>query len=207
MPSHVAFGSSGGPEYRTEIVQTASGHEYRNSLWRTPLRRYNITSGRRPLADIQAFANFFNARSGRLYGFLWRDWFDDKSSLQGPIHPEDQVLAPAGTSRQLFNLVKLYENNSAHSVRRILKPRRENFKLAINGELKAINQDFTLDTQVGQVQFRTPIASDARITAGFEFYVPVRFDVDALDVELISFDAGYLPSVPMVEIRLIDAGT
>jgi uncharacterized protein (TIGR02217 family) len=30
--------------------------------------------------------------------------------------------------------------------------------------------------------------------------VPVRFDTDRLDVELTSFDAAYLPDIPLVEI-------
>ena len=33
FPLAVAFGSSGGPERRTEIVALASGHEERNARW------------------------------------------------------------------------------------------------------------------------------------------------------------------------------
>ncbi len=42
----------------------------------------------------------------------------------------------------------------------------------------------------------------AAITAGFEFDVPVRFDTDRLDINLVSFAAGDIPAIPLVEIRL-----
>jgi len=31
--------------------------------------------------------------------------------------------------------------------------------------------------------------------------VPVRFDTDRLDVELTSFDAAEVPSIPLIEVR------
>jgi uncharacterized protein (TIGR02217 family) len=38
------------------------------------------------------------------------------------------------------------------------------------------------------------------VTAGFEFDVPVRFDADELDIDLSAFEAGAIPSVPLIEI-------
>jgi uncharacterized protein (TIGR02217 family) len=40
------------------------------------------------------------------------------------------------------------------------------------------------------------------VTAGFEFDVPVRFDTDLIQVSVASFQAGDLPAVPVVEVRL-----
>ena len=42
----------------------------------------------------------------------------------------------------------------------------------------------------------------AAITAGFEFDVPVRFDTDYLEVDLSHFEAGQIPNIPIVEIRI-----
>ena len=44
------------------------------------------------------------------------------------------------------------------------------------------------------------MTSDGRITAGFAFDVPVRFDTDHLVLSLSAFEAGQLPSVPLVEV-------
>jgi len=40
------------------------------------------------------------------------------------------------------------------------------------------------------------------ITAGYEFDVPVRFDTDRIQTSLASFQAGEVPNVPVVEIRV-----
>ena len=44
-------------------------------------------------------------------------------------------------------------------------------------------------------------AVDAEVTAGFLFDVPVRFDIDRLDIELSSFDAADAPAIPLIEVR------
>ena len=38
------------------------------------------------------------------------------------------------------------------------------------------------------------------VTAGFLFDVPVRFDIDAIEVDLSAFEAGEIPRIPVVEI-------
>ena len=43
-------------------------------------------------------------------------------------------------------------------------------------------------------------AAGAAVRAGFEFDVPVRFDIDRIDVSLATFEAGRIPSIPLVEI-------
>jgi uncharacterized protein (TIGR02217 family) len=45
-------------------------------------------------------------------------------------------------------------------------------------------------------------AEGAAVTAGFEFDVPVRFDADRLEVNLSLIEAGSIPNIPIVEIRL-----
>jgi uncharacterized protein (TIGR02217 family) len=39
------------------------------------------------------------------------------------------------------------------------------------------------------------------VTVGFAFDVPVRFDTDRLDVNLVAFEAGDAPAIPILEIR------
>ncbi|MGL5447074.1 MAG: DUF2460 domain-containing protein, partial [Rhabdaerophilum sp.] len=41
----------------------------------------------------------------------------------------------------------------------------------------------------------------ATVTAGFAFDVPVRFDTDFLEIDLSAFEAGAIPSIPLIEIR------
>ena len=41
-----------------------------------------------------------------------------------------------------------------------------------------------------------------QVTAGFEFDVPVRFDTDRIQTSVASFQAGDVPDVPVVEVRV-----
>jgi uncharacterized protein (TIGR02217 family) len=43
-------------------------------------------------------------------------------------------------------------------------------------------------------------AAGALVQAGFEFDVPVRFDIDRIDVNLAHFDAGRIPTIPLTEV-------
>jgi bacterioferritin-associated ferredoxin len=47
---------------------------------------------------------------------------------------------------------------------------------------------------------RAPLGAEVR--AGFEFDVPVRFDTDRIQTSVASFQAGEVPSVPVLEVRL-----
>jgi uncharacterized protein (TIGR02217 family) len=38
------------------------------------------------------------------------------------------------------------------------------------------------------------------IRAGFEFDVPVRFAIDRIDINMTAFEAGRIPSIPLMEI-------
>ncbi len=61
---------------------------------------------------------------------------------------------------------------------------------------------FACDPTTGLVTFaagRVP-PPGAAVTAGFAFDVPVRFDTDALTIDLAAFTAGEIPKVPLVEI-------
>ena len=57
------------------------------------------------------------------------------------------------------------------------------------------------DPLSGIVTLAEAPAEGAMVTASFEFDVPVRFDVDRLDIELSSFDAAEVPSIPLIEVR------
>jgi uncharacterized protein (TIGR02217 family) len=56
-------------------------------------------------------------------------------------------------------------------------------------------------TSTGDIVFSAAPPGGSAITAGFLFDVPVRFDTDRLDLSLTHFEAGDIPSIPLVEIR------
>jgi len=203
FPTNIALGATGGPERRTEIVTLGSGAEERNSAWAHSRRRYNAGLGLRSLDDVHQLIAFFEARHGRLYGFRWKDRADCKSCAPGQsIAAADQAIGTGDGTTRAFQLVKTYASGGASYVRAIRKPVAASLRAAVNGVAKAEGTDFTLDTVTGIVSFSAAPASGAAVTAGFEFDVPVRFDTDFLEINLAAFEAGSVPNVPVVEVRL-----
>jgi uncharacterized protein (TIGR02217 family) len=54
---------------------------------------------------------------------------------------------------------------------------------------------------LGTVSFEDAPAPGAQVKAGFRFDVPVRFAEDRLSVSRATFQAGEIPSVPLIEVR------
>ena len=62
--------------------------------------------------------------------------------------------------------------------------------------------DYSLESQTGLVTFVSPPVAGEIVTAGFEFDVPVRFDTDRIEISLAAMEAGEIPSIPVVEVRV-----
>ena len=77
-------------------------------------------------------------------------------------------------------------------------------RIAVDGVEKTDGVDWSCDPVTGLVTFEAGAvpADGASVTAGFAFDVPVRFDIDRLEINLTGFDAGDIPTIPLVEIRL-----
>ena len=203
FPSAISFGSTGAVERRTEVVALVSGHEHRNTPWEQSRRRYDAGLGVRSLDDLEAVLAFFEARRGRLYGFRWKDWLDHKSSSpSAPPAPTDQLLGTGDSATTDFALVKVYAPGTNEFRRPITKPVAGTVRVAVDGVELTEGPDFTVDATTGVVSLSTPPPAGASITAGFEFDVPVRFDTDAIHVNVAAFEAGEIPSIPIVEVRI-----
>ncbi|SOC07700.1 DUF2460 domain-containing protein [Rhodobacter maris] len=203
FPANLSFGSVGGPERRTEIVTLANGFEERNSPWAHARRHYDAGVGLRSLDDVGRLIAFFEARGGQLHGFRWKDWADYKScaASRTPDY-EDQFLGLGDGVTRAFALRKLYASGGAEYYRPVTKPVEGTVTAGIQGDHQAEAVNFSVNFTDGYVTFFEPPAEGARITAGFEFDVPVRFDTDRIAVSVQSFQAGDLPQVPVVEVRV-----
>lgn len=202
-PANLSFGSTGGPERRTEIVTLANGFEERNTPWAQSMHRYDAGSGLRSLDDLAALIAFFEARKGPLYAFRWKDWSDYKSCLPSQTPgPLDTEIGRGDGVRTVFPLQKVYLSGPSSYARLISKPVAGTVQVAVAGLPKVEGTEFTYDAATGLVTFAFPPDIDAQVTAGFEFDVPVRFDADRIQVSVASFQAGEVPDVPVVEVRV-----
>ena len=202
FPLRLALGTSGGPHRRTDIVSLSNGRETRNNRWKDARRRYDAGSGLRSLSDLYDVLSFFEARAGQLYGFRFRDPVDFKSSgPAGTISSADQRIGTGDGATRVFQLSKTYQDAGGAAERTIAKPVASSVVLQVSG-VPVSSGDFTLDATTGNLTFRptaTP-ANGAIIRAGFLFDVPVRFDIDRIEIDLEAFKAGRIPSIPLIEI-------
>lgn len=200
FPLSIALGSTGGPERRTIVSTAGSGFEHRNSQWADSKRRFNAGTGLKTDQDIYTLVDFFEERRGKLIGFRWRDRRDCRS--KGPRESvlfTDQVIGTGTGALTTFQLKKQYGKIFNPYTRNIKKPVAGTVKVGVNGVQVS---NWTVDTTTGIITFAAAPANGASITAGFEFDVPVRFDTDMLEINLSAFDAGEVPDVPVVEIKL-----
>lgn len=196
FPIGIGAQASASPTMSTQIVTSASGHEYRNANWQGARLRFDAGPGVRSEDELETLIAFFRARRGPAQAFRFRDPFDHSSNaMTGTPEPTDQLIGTGDGAASLFALVKQYGEGEE---RRIAKPAAGSVRVAIDGVEQATG--WTLD-DAGRVSFDTPPASGTSITAGFLFDVPVRFAEDRIEVNRASFLAGDMPSVPLVEVR------
>jgi uncharacterized protein (TIGR02217 family) len=172
--------------FSTAVVTTASGAEQRNSDWADARLRFDAGPGVRGEAELGELIGFFRARRGAAIGFRLEDPFDHEAA--------DEMLGTGDGARTEFALVKRYGDQE----RRITRPVAGSVEVSVAGEARL--SGWTLEPG-GRVRFDAPPAAGAEVRASFRFDVPVRFAEDRLSVSRATFEAGEIPSVPLIEIR------
>jgi uncharacterized protein (TIGR02217 family) len=204
FPAGASFGATGGPERVNEIVALTSGFEQRNQRLAHSLRRYDAGTGIRTLDDLNAVLSFFEARRGSLFAFRFRDPFDFKSCRPGEaVSPLDQAIGTGDGVQLQFQLVKRHGEGDDAYARPIAKPVAGTVRVAVDGTERESPADFAVDHLTGIVSFEpgSVPGAGAAVTAGFEFDVAVRFDIEQIAVSLAAFEAGQIPSIPLKEVK------
>jgi uncharacterized protein (TIGR02217 family) len=203
FPASLSFGAVGGPERRTDVVTLVNGHEERNTPWAHSRRHYDAGLGMRSLDDVEALIGFFEARQGQMYGFRWKDWADYKSCLpSATVSFRDQVIARGDGKQTQFQLIKNYRSGEQVYARPITKPVLGTIRVGVEADELREGTQYTVDVTTGIVTLSYAPNLGEEITAGFEFDVPVRFDTDRIQSSVASFQAGEVPNVPVIEVRV-----
>ena len=203
FPASLSFGALGGPTRRTDVVALANGFEERNTPWAHSRRQYDAGLGLRSLDDVETLIAFFEARRGQMHGFRWKDWADFRSCLASEtISHTNQVIAHGDGRQTQFQLMKNYRSGVHVYTRPIVKPVLGSVRIGVAGTELREAAEFELDVATGEIVLSEAPIEGAEITAGFEFDVPVRFDTDGIHASVASFQAGEVPDVPVVEVRV-----
>ena len=203
FPPSLSFGSVGGPQRRTDVVTLANGFEERNTPWAHSRRVFDAGLGMRSIDDVQALTAFFEARYGQMYGFRWKDWADFKSCGSSlTVAFDDQVIGFGDGVQTDFQLIKTYASGGHSYLRPITKPVQGSVRVGVEQDELQEAVDYEIDTATGIVRFGNAPDRDMVVSAGYEFDVPVRFDTDRILVSVASFQAGQVPNVPVIEVRV-----
>lgn len=184
FPLALAFGASGGPTHSVDIVTLASGREVRNSAQSRARRRYNAMTGVKSAEDALVLSRFFEARSGPLHSFRFRDPIDHKAT--------EVPLGVGDGTRTEFALVKFYDT----VLRPITKPVAGSVLVKVDG----LPVSASVDALTGRVTLVAAPATDAVITASFAFDVPVRFAQSDLTLSLDTHGAISATDIPLIEV-------
>lgn len=197
FPLCPGYSFEGGPRYSTSIVSYGGGRELRNRNNTYPLHDWVVTATRKQ-SEIEALRSFFHQCGGRAEVFLFKDWGDFKSCATGDdISATDQLLGYGGTDLA-FPLIKAYGSGDHEQLRLIPKPKAGTLTVAIDG---MVTSAWSFDDDTGSVVLDAYAADGAVVTAGFEFWVPARFDADNLQMVIENLRVASI-SVAITEVRL-----
>jgi uncharacterized protein (TIGR02217 family) len=169
LPSYIADGATGGPEYRTTIVETGNGQEQRVAQWQRPRHRWTISTPPDDREAHEKMLSFFHGRRGKLRGFRFRDINDSEA--------ENQPLVPIAVST--LQMYRLYWSGGQGVSRLIRKPVAGSVLVFLNGAV--VNPaNWTLNASTGAVTIVGGFLPGVYTWSG-KFDVPVRFDTDQMD--------------------------
>lgn len=210
FPDDIAYGARSIPGYFTDVITVQAKHEHRDQKFDYPRTAYDVSYGIRDTDDLIYVLNFFHACSGRGIAFRFKDWADYKScNTDESISALDQLIGVGDGSEDEYQLIKTYTKGALSRTRRIQWLPDEQYYGEVDPNTQVIisvddvtltyEDDWDYDPDGGMIYFVSPPGNGLEIKAGYEFYVPCRFDTDRL---IVSLDTDDLASaqIPIVEV-------
>lgn len=199
-------GWGGNVRYNTDITIGKSGAEVRNANWEDPLLSFNAAFAVKTYADIATLVTFFHNCKGREQSFLVKDYSDYAITRTN--------IGTGDGSDVTYQLVKKYVHGVIGTyTRTITKPKAlegvGGVRVWVNNvELAAAAYSFSSTSGIITLS-AAPTAGHAVEASCDEFYVPCRFDIDELPIELLNWwvqsSADYanvnIPEIPLKEVR------
>ncbi len=202
FPTDISYRSRGGPQFRTNVIETDGGTERRVSHWSTPRYRYDVSYGIKTWDQLSDVLKFYKARRGVANGFRFKDFLDFSTASDGRSSPasDDGSIETGNGAEVDFQMKKVYTQGGVSVVRDITKPITDTMVCQVNGTPTTA---FSVNTTTGIITFDVAPPNGQDIEAGCEFDIPVRFaneSDESMRASLDSFDEGGVESIPLVEL-------
>ncbi|MDD2870300.1 DUF2460 domain-containing protein [Neomegalonema sp.] len=205
LPPDVSSGFTRRDADGVEIVRLDSGAEERNRRWSRVRRSWTAGYRLRNIERLTRLADFWEARGGRAFGFRMRDWLDWNTNMgrkgcAAPTPCDDLLVDLRKHDGALqIPIYRTKHNFGRQSRRRIFKPRCGCgwFRIAVDGA--EMREGWTVDPARGIVTFESLPSGDC-VTWGGIYDAPVRFDMDALQIDLAAPSIGEAVNLALVEL-------
>lgn len=194
LPEDIERGAQGGPQFMTNVFTLSSGYEKRNIDWERSRGRWDISYGMDTKANHEEVLAFFYARRGRAYGFRFKDWTDYQVG-----RTEKQQIAVGNNAQTKFQIVRRYTDGTFTFDRPLTRIVAGTTRVFLDAAEQLAGWSVNADT--GIVTFDTAPLAAVSVGIICEFDVPVRFNVDALELSAVRDDAFTLPAIEIVELR------
>jgi uncharacterized protein (TIGR02217 family) len=194
FPPKISWGSSGGPGFKTSTFAVDSGLIGGVVEWERLRAAYSVHLNFLTEAQMDAVQDHFYAMRGMAIGFRYKDWNDYTLGNQN-------FFVGDGTTT-VFQLFKRYASAQYKVDRIIRKPVTGTLgNILLDNVIKTDGVDYTVDYTTGEVTWAVaPVRGSVGRISFVEFDVPVRHNIDFLDVVMEDFDRQVVPTLPMVEI-------
>lgn len=193
LPIGVEVAGIGGPRFSTAITPSASKKEKRFSYMLKPRREYTAAFNPDLVAEI---LDIYNSGLGPRFGFMARDWGDYRFTKEVLA----QIESTDGNAFQISKTYKrknYFDSSIVRSVTRdLLRPDPAATTIFVND---VEDTSFTLIDD-GIVVSASSFDTSDIITATGEFFVPVRFTDDSLDLLMNAPDVNSIQSLKLIEI-------
>jgi len=177
-------------------AQSQGGAMKINIVWSRTLRQYEFGTVPLPVQIWQTLEGLHEVTEGGAYGFLVQDPKDCTA--------DDDTGKATLISGTDYQLIKRYTSagSAQFKDRTITRPKPVGFILKISGTPTGA---YTLDDETGVIEIPAAPAASAVSWSGV-FYVPVHFQSDTIDWDLVIAGAAEMryaagPSVVLEEVR------
>lgn len=199
LPDGFQYASSAGPGFQTIVQQSGSGHETRIQRQSQALHRLSLLKQLQTPAEAKALKSFALERRGSLHSFKVRDFSDYTSNADGETAAInlDQIIGTGDGTTTTFQLVKRYGYLGTNEyTRTITLPESGTVTVAVDAVPTAVTV-----ASDGRIVFAAAPANGTVVTAGFRFYVPVRFSLEFEKWARLQADAFQVWSLASLDVQ------